>query len=226
MIQQAFDSLHQVLDEIMVGYAEASGQKKQRYLKQFSEILRMSDTIIDQWLLVEEKLAIIRLSLDNNEEAIHAPQEAEPDMPASEEQEMDFHLAMMLQRGEGYFNLFMFSQAAEHFRQVIQSVPDCLEAHLYLAMTAMHIQQWGVAQQHFQLVVQHSNNPLWQAIGWNALGCLAALRRDFERAKQLFHVASQTDPTFEDPLLNLQACQEAPGQQISLYFGSAKLSCL
>ncbi|OXM16606.1 tetratricopeptide repeat protein [Paenibacillus herberti] len=124
--------------------------------------------------------------------------------------------------GQGYFKLFMFPQAVLEFQAAIDLMPECNLARLYLAMSFMHTQQWNDAELHFKLLATLTEHPRWQAISFNALGCIQAIRLNMEQAERLFRQAVKMDPSFEDPVTNLKSCHQAPGP-LSLYFGSAEL---
>ncbi|WP_052703140.1 hypothetical protein [Paenibacillus beijingensis] len=134
-------------------------------------------------------------------------------------------IAEYVAKGQGFFKLFMFRQAADQFQQAVHESPECNLARLFLAMSLMHLQQWGDAERHFRLLVELTEHPKWRALGLNALGCIQAIRLNLEYAEHYFLKAHQTDPSFTDPLNNLKSCKETPGQ-LSLYFGSAELTCL
>lgn len=133
--------------------------------------------------------------------------------------------AEYVSKGQGFFKLFMFRQAADEFRRAVEESPECNLARLYLAMSLMHLGQWGDAERHFRLLVGLTEYPKWQALGLNALGCIQAIRLNLEHAEHYFLKAHQTDPSYTDPLNNLKSCKETPGH-LSLYFGSAELTCL
>ncbi|WP_214629852.1 tetratricopeptide repeat protein [Paenibacillus agaridevorans] len=130
-----------------------------------------------------------------------------------------------MSKGQGYYKLFMFAEAASLFQTVIAMAPECNLARLHLAMSQMHLQNWNEAQRHFQLLVVMSDFPKWVALGYNALGCIHAVRMNMAYAERLFRKAYEVYPSFTDPLNNLRSCQESPGQ-LSLYFGSTELCCL
>lgn len=125
-------------------------------------------------------------------------------------------------KGQGYFKLFMFQHAAQYFREAVKIAPEDNKARLFLAMTCMHLQEWQEAQRHFQLLVELTDNLRWLALGYNALGCIQAIRMNLEQAEQYFMKAHETDPDFTEPLSNMHACRQHKGQ-LSLYFGSGQL---
>ncbi|ACT01103.1 hypothetical protein [Paenibacillus sp. JDR-2] len=166
-------------------------------------------------------------------QAMHSAKQAEKHEPVSAEEaynaeldmEVPYEYAMMISKGQGYYKLFMFSDAATHFQSAVSYLPECNLARLYLAMTHMHLQNWSEAQRHFQLLVSLTDYPKWRALGYNALGCIQAIYMNLEQAEQFFLKAYETCPSFKDPLNNLKCCKETP-QQLSLFFGSTELCCL
>jgi tetratricopeptide (TPR) repeat protein len=132
------------------------------------------------------------------------------------------HHEQAMSKGQGYFKLLMFSQAAEHFEQAVGAAPEDNRARLFLAMTYMHLKEWSEAQRHFQLIVELTDDPRWRALGFNALGCIQAIRMNLEQAERYFEKAHEADPEFADPLSNLKSCQQHSGK-LSLYFGSGQL---
>jgi hypothetical protein len=139
--------------------------------------------------------------------------------------EVPYEYAMMISKGQGYYKLFMFSDAAVHFQSAVSYLPECNLARLYLAMTHMHLQNWSEAQRHFQLLISLTDYPKWRALGYNALGCIQAIYMNLAQAEQFFLKAYEICPSFKDPLNNLKCCKETP-QQLSLFFGSTELCCL
>ncbi|UVI32430.1 tetratricopeptide repeat protein [Paenibacillus spongiae] len=204
----------------------------------------LSDTFIEEWLQFEEKMADFReLQHESAEKSVQelpqnhkaqqkmpglvvqtAPVSAPPNKaaasPASESSDLE---ATLLTKGQGYFKLFMFRHAAAHFQEAVKQAPDNNGARLFLAMTYMHLQEWLEAQRHFQLLVELTDHPKWQALGYNALGCIQAVRMNLEQAERYFLKAHETDPAFTDPLSNLNSCRQHDDGHLSLYFGSGQL---
>ncbi|WP_274651610.1 tetratricopeptide repeat protein [Paenibacillus humicola] len=127
-----------------------------------------------------------------------------------------------MSKGQGYFKLLMFGQAARHFEEAVGRSPEDNRARLFLAMTYMHLQEWNEAQRHFQLIVELTDHAKWRALGYNALGCIQAIRMNLEQAERYFVMAHEADPDFADPLTNLKSCRQHSGH-LSLYFGSGQL---
>ncbi|QHW30151.1 hypothetical protein GZH47_04375 [Paenibacillus rhizovicinus] len=149
-----------------------------------------------------------------------------PMQETASEQSKDWEAAedlhQFMSKGQGYFKLLMFRDAAKHFQDAVTLFPDDNRARLFLGMTFMHLQEWHEAQRHFQLLVEVTEHPKWRALGLNALGCIQAVRMNLVQAAQYFEQAHEADPNFTDPLANMKSCEQHAGQ-LSLYFGSGQL---
>jgi tetratricopeptide (TPR) repeat protein len=234
MFQHMFSSMNEMLDRIIDQYSNAGEQEKQQYKRQMDELKKVSDTFIEHWLEFEEKFADFKEQQANKDvdSSTAMPEIAVAVHPASSKAacnavdlEISDEMASIISKGQGYYKLFMFSQAAAQFQNVIAQSPDCNLARLFLGMAHMHMQNWNEAQRHFQLLIALTDFPKWLAMGYNALGCIQAVKTNLAQAEQLFMKAYEVCPSFKDPLNNLKSCQETP-QQLSLYFGSTELCCL
>lgn len=239
MFQHMFSSMNEMLNQIIENYEGAGTKEKQLYDEQMNEMKKVSDSFIEQWLEFEEKFAQFKEQQGTQGDHV-AEQEIiskfiEPiqeSLPASTavpcniaDLEIPNELAAVISKGQGYYKLFMFSQAAAQFQNAIIQSPECNLARLFLGMTQMHLQNWSEAQRHFQLLIVLTDFPKWLAMGYNALGCIQAVHMNLAQAEQLFIKAHDVCPSFKDPLNNLKSCQETP-KQLSLYFGSTELCCL
>lgn len=215
MITHLFATMHEKLDDLMERCPD--GILVDEDQAQLATLVTLSDQVMDHWVQFEEKLSLYREGRGNES----SDQEAEAEelaFPFDEGQSW-------LNRGQGYFKLFMFPQAADALEKAVGAMPDCNLSRMFLAMTYMHLHQWLEAQRLFQMVVALTDHPKWKALSFNALGCIQAVRMNLDEAEAYFMRAHQADPTFSDPLNNLNSCRKRAGQ-LSLYFGSAELSCL
>jgi tetratricopeptide (TPR) repeat protein len=251
MFAHLFATMNDKLDEIRRLYPRATGSRRDQLDRQLDTLKEMSDTIVEQWLLFEEKLAdFLDQSKTSAAPSIKAtaPSKAasEPERSAAhkeaaaaaatthtagpspsskdgqEEWSLSTEVAIQISKGQGYFKLHMFSHAATELEQAIVMAPDCQLARMFLAMTHMHLQQWNDAQRHFQILISLTNYAKWRAIGYNALGCIQAVGMNLELAEHYFLKAHDADPSFADSLMNLKCCKERNGQ-LSLRFGSTEL---
>ncbi|MDQ0058150.1 tetratricopeptide repeat protein [Paenibacillus harenae] len=246
MFQHMFTEMNELLDQLIEQYPDASESQKRQYEQQMNELKKVSDSFIEQWLEFEEKLSDFK---DNHGELISKPiigtgaSESHSMPPAANEPlkakqeisatsvcnkadlEIPDEAAVIISKGQGYYKLFMFPEAAAQFQIAIGQSPECNLARLFLAMTHMHMQNWSEAQRHFQLLIALTDFPKWLALGYNALGCIQAVHMNLAHAEKLFMKAHHVYPSFTDPLNNLKSCQQTP-LQLSLYFGSTELCCL
>ncbi len=238
MFQHMFSSMNEWLDEIKGNYSVANAEEKKQYDLQISELKKASDNCMEQWLDFEQKLSDFnqlcsspaeqqqqKPELDAIVEALSEQIEVKPDVNSPFELSIPNEAAALISRGQGYYKLFMFKQAAPEFELSLVQAPECNLARLFLGMTYMHLQNWSEAERHFQLLVVLTDFPKWLAIGYNALGCIQAIHTNLAQAEQLFMKAYELCPSFKESLSNLRACQETP-EALSLYFGSTELCCL
>ena len=249
MISDMFSSMHELLDYIIQHYEEADEEERLEYCCRIQELKETNDVLMDHWVSFEEKLALF-FDFYRGQEQESIPAKAEhstaldestigPELFAkqvietyTQEQpcnECDLFTPSedehILDRAQGYYKLFMFTEAADLFGKIIITTPECNMARLYYGMTLMHLRNWNEAQRQFQLLTVLSDFPKWLALSFNALGCIHAIKLNINQAEQLFRKAYSIYPEFEDSLKNLQCCMETP-EQLSLYFGSTELCCM
>lgn len=245
-----FSSMHELLDYIIQHYKEADAEEREVYCVHIQELKDVNDVFMDHWVSFEEKLALFFETYREHEAAVSQQTElmsnttSQSEITASQslvtnyveqqpvqaiangcDQFIPVEAHMMLEQAQGYYKLFMFSEAAELLTQILSSAPECNIARLYYGMTLMHLRSWSEAQRQFQLLLVLSEVPKWLALSYNALGCIHAIHMNMNQAEQLFTKAYAIYPQFEDSLKNLQSCQQTP-QQLSLYFGSTELCCM
>ena len=245
MFQHMFTSMNEMLDGITKQFPQANDQERQFYWEQIGELKKISDNFIEQWLEFEEKVADFqdRFGQDDSAKACDTGQKnvlqqlsshsgAAAEMKGNEKSVCNMadltipeDAAALINQGQGYYKLFMFSHAVDLFQDAIKVAPECNLARLFLGMSQMHMQNWQEAKRHFQLLIELSDFPKWLALGYNALGCIHAVHMNMAQAEKLFRKAFEVYPSFTDSLNNLKCCQETPGQ-LSLYFGSTELCCL
>lgn len=239
MIGHMFTSMNELLDGIRKQYPGATEQERIKFRQQLSELKRISDDFIEQWLQFEEKMADFKETCggqvmtapDMTPEAVS---EAVGNIPSPSAKavcsEADLVIpeeaAVVMDKGQGYYKLFMFAEAARLFQSVVSIAPESNLARLFLGMSQMHLRNWNEAQRQFQLLVVLSDFPKWLALGYNALGCIQAVRMNMAHAEKLFTKAYEVYPEFSDSLNNLKSCRQSPSGQLSLYFGSTELICL
>lgn len=259
MFQHLFAVMNETLDQITLEYPSSSPERRLQLDEQIYLLKQACDSLIEQWLVFEEKLSDFHYSYQSTQaasapaaapleykmEAAAEPGQLEkPNSPLStistadssnppsgqglaeaEKETLVSQAAELFTLGQGYYKLFMFQHAAQYFEGAQAESPESNLIRLYLGMTYMHLQNWNEAHRHFQLLVALTDFPKWQALGYNALGCIQAIRRNMEYAEKLFKKAYEVYPEFTDSLYNMKSCQESPAQ-LSLFFGSTELCCL
>ncbi|MFD2115925.1 tetratricopeptide repeat protein [Paenibacillus yanchengensis] len=220
MFQYMFTTMHEALDQIVAQYNEADEAEQEQYLEQLKELKQVSDTCLEMWLEFEERWTTL-VESNQSDEAVNYIQPLEPADTVSNNDNPWNEFAV----GRGYYNLFMFREAANNFLTAVEQAPHNHLARLFLGMCYMHLQQWQAAEREFKLLLVLSENEKWLALSYNALGCIAAIYKQLDKAQQLFEKSYQIYPHFSYSLNNLKACQNKQ-QQLSLYFGSTELCCM
>ncbi|MBO9597788.1 MAG: hypothetical protein J7559_08215 [Cohnella sp.] len=208
MIRQWFATMNEMLDELIIRYPKATGEEKSQLQEQWDMLKSLSDDIIESWLQFEDRMAFYR--------------DLQQQTGAKQPQHDPQTLMSPFVKGQGYFKLHMFAQASMHLEEAISSYPDFMGARLFLAMSRMHLKEWGEAQRHFQLIAAVAEESKLRAIAYNALGCIQAVYAHLDQAQSYFRKAIETDPSFADPRSNLECCQQGLGQ-LQLQFGSAEM---
>ncbi|GIP25634.1 hypothetical protein J23TS9_07640 [Paenibacillus sp. J23TS9] len=209
MFQHVFAEMNHMLDEIMKHYPTAQEAQKHQLIQKWNMLKTMSDGIIDEWLSFEEKMGEFR-------------QHAEVPSTLFSEQTPEMELNAFV-RGQGYFRLLMYRQAAQQFSQVIRQYPDSLLARMYLAMAHLYLEETKEAHLHFHWILPLAKSQKLKAMIYNALGCIAVKHGNAGKAQEFFTLALQSDPTLPDPLVNLKVCQQNRGQ---LQYGSQLISLM
>lgn len=209
MIQHVFAEMNHMLDEIIKHYPAAQEAQKHQLIQKWNMLKTMSDGIIDEWLSFEEKMGEFRQHT-----------EAPAGLFSKQTPEMELNAFM---RGQGYFRLLMYRQAAQQFSQVIRQFPDSLLARMYLAMAHLYLEETEEAHKHFHWILPLATSQKLKAMIYNALGCIAVKHGNAGRAQEFFTLSLQCDPTLPDPLVNLKVCQQNRGQ---LQYGSQLISLM
>ncbi|PQP81998.1 hypothetical protein C0Q44_20270 [Paenibacillus sp. PCH8] len=199
MFQHVFAEMNDMLDEIIKSYPSAEGLNKQELLQKWNLLKRMSDGMLDEWLMFEEKMSQVR--------------ERELDKPASLEPEQEAVTALpelhleCFSRGQGYFKLQMYPQAIMQFSRVVTDHPESALTRFYLALAHLNLEQTAEAGAHLQQIMFLNGSPRLKGLVCNALGCIQAKHANPEAACSLFAQALQHDPTMTEPLYNMEACR-------------------
>jgi tetratricopeptide (TPR) repeat protein len=200
MFHQLFASMNEVLDEIIVGYASASHAKKTEMEDKLRILRGMSDTLIEQWLLFEEKFG--KFMQQRSQQKAYS-QAADPELS-------DKH-SDVFQKGQGYYKLQMYDEAIRNFETFVYDQPDFLLARIYLAMCHLRKGNMPEAYGHFKFLIHITENDRMKAISYNALGCIHVHKRNLVKACEFFRKAYNSDPSSIEPLFAMGLCYENKG---------------
>ncbi|OAS14026.1 tetratricopeptide repeat protein [Paenibacillus oryzisoli] len=195
MFKHLFSTMNEVLEEIQKEYPNSDVEKKAELDEQLQVLKTMSDEFIEAWLLFEEKLGKFYGAAPISPTQTLHDELLELDMSGKQTEEF--------MRGQGYYKLFMYDQAIKEFEVLIQRQPDFLLARVYLAMGHLRKGEFGDAYQHFKFLLPLTENSKMKAISYNAMGCIQVQNQNLEKAFEYFQKAYHTDPSFMEPLINL-----------------------
>ncbi|WP_162035766.1 tetratricopeptide repeat protein [Chengkuizengella sediminis] len=188
MFRELFDSMNQVMDEIMIEYSAATDDKKGELHEQIKALKEMSNTFIEEWLLFEEKMDKF------NEVHLDLPK---PSLSITSKKESSFIQEInsdYFQKGLGYFKLLMYNQAVEQFNKTVSEHPEFLLTRVFLALSYLELGEKNEAYNHFQFVTSVSEDDKINAISYNAMGCIQMFRKNVEKAEEYFNMAKKIDP--------------------------------
>lgn len=196
MIKELFAAMNDALEEVIREHPTAVGVQKQVLAEQLEVLKAMSEAIIEEWLLFEEKMSTI-----SPVPAIQG--KTGNSFPLEHDEQMS--------KGQGYFRLLMYKEAIREFQQVVARYPDSMNARLYLALSYLQQTEYTEAYRHFKFLLPLTEDAKIKAVSYNAMGCIQAIQNNLEKACELFQLAYESDPTLKDPLINLAVCMEKEG---------------
>lgn len=225
MLQHMFATMNELLDDILEKYPSVQGEAKQELDQQLQLLRSMSDHIVEEWLRFEEKLALIRTAssagttlkaaVDDSLSMLlnQADKQVDPAMDALPDYNDPF------QRGQGFFTLRMYDQAASCLECAVNEQPDRCLTRLFLGLSYLHLGRNREASRHFHFIIPITDDVKLKAIAYNALGCVQVMHRNTEKAQHYFHKAHFTDPSIPEPIANLKVCNSNSG---NLQFGEKR----
>lgn len=213
MFQHLFAEMNQMLQEVVADYPKAQGARREELLCKYNLLHRISDHMMDEWLVFAEKLSQFRDGIQQSEDT---PEPASP--PEAPELSME-----SFARGQGYYKLLMYPQCIEQFKGVIREYPDSLSARLYLSMAYLQEGELEPAYGHLSHMLDLAKDRKLKAMIYNAMGCIRASQERFPEAQELFGLALQCDPSLPEPNMNLEVCRKRGG---TLQYGSQLVSLL
>ncbi|MEO3947514.1 tetratricopeptide repeat protein [Gorillibacterium sp. CAU 1737] len=200
MFKELFASMNEALDGILTDYADANESEFVDLGRQLRQLKSMSDSCLEEWLQFEERLASCRTLMGEEEVfpepasclAVGSSEETEFEQPPESE-----HFG----KGQGYYKLSMFSEAAQSFERLISDYPDFIHGRVYLAMAYLRLGELEDAYRHFKWLVPMTNNARLKAISYSAMGCIQIQHQNLDQAYRYFKLADQTDSSCMEPML-------------------------
>jgi tetratricopeptide (TPR) repeat protein len=199
------------LDDILKHYPTAEGSLKKELNDKLEILKSMSDKMIEEWLLFEDKLRKIPAAGANANFTANPTYSLVTLLEKDWNMQQDTSNTEDFRKGQGYYKLFMFKQAIQFFETVVRQQPDFLIGRLYLALSYLKIGEFNEAYPHFQLIIPLTDNKKIKAVSYNALGCIQAQNRNTEKACEYFKAAYQMDPSIIEPLTNMEVCIQNSG---------------
>lgn len=191
MFKEIFATMNEALDTIMKDYATSTAELTKMLDEEFNLLKMMSDYCLEEWLRFEERLAECRMKLEAGVQP--QPLAVEPQAPVP--------LPEHFVKGQGYYKLAMFPQAAQEFNLLSQELPDFILGRVYLAMSHLRLQEPEEALRHFKLLVPLTADSKLKAISYHAMGCIHIQKQNMEQALCYFKLAANTDASFMQPSL-------------------------
>lgn len=223
MTYDEFDWMEEALAQIESIYPRCSTEVQRELADRFRHLQDVSDGWLDAWLLLQERFRDViekypELAGQNDTSTAFFPPavqpdnkevgEAGPDLQSDESLKfwVDERAMQQFRIGQGYYNLWMFSDAMSQFLQVVDDEPDFVLARLYLALTYFQQEQWERAETEFQLVLETAPHPEFLRFCHHMLGCLFVRQKKDVKAVRHFSRALEMDVENSDTLFNLGAC--------------------
>jgi tetratricopeptide (TPR) repeat protein len=206
MFKHIFSTMHELLEEIVIQYSSATGRKKADLAEQLQMLKSMSDSIVEDWLNFEEKLEQVKHLFAEDPAIAGIPEVPQSESFFSDDQVCQSKQNGSFSKGHGYYLLMMYPEAIRELEQVVRALPDHLLARFFLAMSLLHIGEHEEAYRHFQFIIPLSDDKRMKAIAYNAMGFIQFQHRNVHKAVEMFQLAHQTDPTLEEPIVNLHLC--------------------
>lgn len=207
MFKQLFDSMNELMDEIIQEYPAASGKKKEVLEEKLTLLKKMSDVFIEEWLLFEDKMGRFLRGQGAQPAAPVKSQGFGIVPPSSFTKELDKAMKQSdsFRKGQGYYQLLMYDEAVAEFEEIVKKQPDFLLARVYLAMGHLRKENYGEAYRHFQFLLPLTDNQAVKAISYNAMGCIQVQNRNMDKAFEYFKMAYENDPNSVEPLMELSS---------------------
>jgi tetratricopeptide (TPR) repeat protein len=203
MFHQWIQTVEGALKSIEDQYPTSPPGEREHLRKRFAQIKKVCDSLLETWADIEDRL--VRLSRKH------------PDlMEEGEELEGEFELDEMVVRrfrqGQGFYQLNMFMEAEEAFREVVEEEPEFLLGRMYLALSHFQKGNMDEAYRHFQLIASTTHHDVFIAFAHHMMGCVHVRKGNDHGAIRQFRRALSYRQNEGDTWFNLGACHYRLGE--------------
>ena len=203
MFHQWIQTVEGALKSIEDQYPTSPPGEREHLRKRFAQIKKVCDSLLETWADIEDRL--VRLSRKR------------PDlMEEGEELEGEFELDEMVVRrfrqGQGFYQLNMFMEAEEAFREVVEEEPEFLLGRMYLALSHFQKGNMDEAYRHFQLIASTTHHDVFIAFAHHMMGCVHVRKGNDHGAIRQFRRALSYRQNEGDTWFNLGACHYRLGE--------------
>lgn len=206
MFKHVFDELSKELNEVKLLLEDQS--KPELILKRWKEIKRVCDEIVEGWLSLEEQMSLLTDQVNELEQKKEKPKSSSFTISIAKPKEMDFSF----RKGQGFYHLTMYSEAAQQFESALMKNPDNDVARLYFALSKYSVGDLDQALQALQLLMASSEDPNILAISNHTIGNIYVSNGNLEKSLFHFNKAIEYDSSFSEAFFNAGAVHYQLGE--------------
>ncbi|OEF95982.1 tetratricopeptide repeat protein [Desulfuribacillus alkaliarsenatis] len=228
-----FDELFEKLVELHEQLDTASMKEKNIIIDELRNVQTQGDDIYKQWLILQEYIDILdqeyNLSMKQEKAAeteYKTNKEVAPngdtsnlkidtkenELPDNEQKTKqifwvaDEEAVTTFRKGIGYFELLMFENSIEYFKETVNNDPNFMMARVYLGLCYLSLGKFNEAEEELKksLLFAEEGNP-YITLANHALGCVYAQLKKYELAQQYFQEVIHIDENFKNIYFNLGA---------------------
>ncbi len=209
MYHDLFLQMHQSLDQINEDFSNTDDiDEELSLLEKYLSIKEISDELKTELEKIQIKINQFEIENDLTDLQLFEQQALEQIEKSSPKQgevviELEENDFFTLQKGIGFFDLWMYDEAIIHLEKIISKYPDFNLPRLYKAMTYYKKKEYELAKQEVQLLFQFSDDDDLNALGHNILGMVYGQLEDFDQAMNHLHKAIELHSNWNEPKFNL-----------------------
>lgn len=203
MFHQWIETVKGALKDIERQYPASPPSERNRLRERFLQIKKVCDGLLETWAEIEDQL--IRLARE-------FPDLTEEGEELEGEFELDEMVVRRFRQGQGFYQLNMFVEAEQAFREVVEEEPEFLLGRTYLALSHFQEGKMDEAYRHFQLIASTTNHDVFIAFAHHMMGCIRLREGDERGAIRQFRRALSYRQNEGDVWFNLGACHYRLGE--------------